>query len=477
MSELSGPASWLVATLGLAVLVLVSLIALRLTAYWVSMLFFWKRYRVREVASDEVLFAHRLPHLKIQITTRGSAGSTEVIARGINGVLRFARSSPSLAQYVSVEVVTESQEQVDLLEAAYANESIRVSGLRVPPDYQTPNGTGLKARGLHYAVEQRRLGWNVRRGRVFIVHFDEESVMLPAELRKLMLALARTDRRILEGPIYYPLEYTAASVVCQSMEANRPVGCFECRSVMEKGVPLHLHGSNLVVEEELENEIGWDIGQLDGNYYIAEDFVFGMNAFLRYGREIFGWHGCVILEQPPFSFKSAFRQRHRWIFGVLQGLHAAQASDEFGALPSGLRFKLIWGARFRMATFAAGSIVGSLAFVLLPLIGWTSLHALAYDEPLPFTPWLTLWMVGVGVLWLGSVLVGGWLNVRDANMTALRREIEILKVIAVAPVAGILESTAGLKAVVDWVRGERGIAWVPTPKTVAADRSVSEGAA
>src|SRR4051812_26367227 len=96
-----------------------------------------------------------------------------------------------------------------------------------PPNYQTPNGTMLKARGLHYAVEWRRAGWNRKPGRTFIVHYDEESVMVPDELRKLLRVLAETNKRILEGPIYYPLEYTDASAICRAMEANRPIGCFE----------------------------------------------------------------------------------------------------------------------------------------------------------------------------------------------------------------------------------------------------------
>ena len=64
--------------------------------------------------------------------------------------------------------------------------------------------------------------------------------MVPGELRKLIAVLTETDKKILEGPIYYPLEYTDASAICRAMEANRPIGCFECRHVMEKGVPLHL---------------------------------------------------------------------------------------------------------------------------------------------------------------------------------------------------------------------------------------------
>ena len=73
------------------------------------------------------------------------------------------------------------------------------------------------------------------------------------------------------------------------MEANRPIVCFECRHVMELGIPLHLHGSNLVVDEVFENRLGWDIGCLDGAPVITEDYVFGMMAFLAGGPDVFGW--------------------------------------------------------------------------------------------------------------------------------------------------------------------------------------------
>ena len=128
--------------------------------------------------------------------------------------------------------------------------------IAVPALYQTPKGTRLKARSLHYMVELRRQGFNHKPGQTFIVHYDEESVMVPDELRRLIGYLATTDKKPTEGPIYYPLEYGDASVVCRAMEANRPVCCFECRQVMEKGTPMHLHGSNLVIDEDLENELG-----------------------------------------------------------------------------------------------------------------------------------------------------------------------------------------------------------------------------
>jgi hypothetical protein len=41
--------------------------------------------------------------------------------------------------------------------------------------------------------------------------------------------------------------------------------------------------------------------------------------------------------------------------------------------------------------------------------------------------------------------------------------------VAVAPIAGICESSAALWAVVHWLTGKRGVEWIPTPKTKHAD--------
>jgi hypothetical protein len=293
-------------------------------------------------------------------------------------------------------------------------------------------------------VEMRRRGFNRKAGPTFIVHYDEESVMEPDELRKLMHYLAGTPARLSEGPIYYPLDYSEASMICRAMEANRPIGCFECREVMESGMPLHLHGSNLVVDEELENALGWDIGTLDGQPLVAEDYVFGVQAYLRYGAQIFGWHGCIMLEQPPFSLRSAFKQRCRWIIGVLQGLTLMRRMPEFRHLPRRKRWRLVWATRYRILTFALGLPAGavSLAYLIyqlsLLLIGQTFL-------PLPLP--LMIWLLFVGFLWLNSLLIGAWYNLAYAGeLSALRRWTESMRVLTLAPLAGVIESSAGFWA-------------------------------
>jgi hypothetical protein len=465
------------ALLGPVLFVGVSVIGIRMTSYWWNFFFHWKRYRRVTQVSTNDLRTLDVPYVKVQITTRGSAGSTEVIVRGIRNVVALALEDPGFyGRFLSVEVVTESAAQSEELRQAFHGSPVPVDVLVIPPDYETSNGTKLKARGLHYIVEQRRRGWNRKPGRTFVMHFDEESVMVPDEMRKLIHCLATTSKKILEGPIYYPLEYLRASVLCRAMEASRPIGCYECRHVMESGVPLHLHGSNLVVEEQLENAIGWDIGCLDDQPFIAEDFVFGMKALAGCGREVFGWHGCVMLEQPPFSVHSAFRQRYRWIFGVLQGLAAMGRDPLFAALPWRMRTRLVWGTRYRIATFALGAVVGGLSALVFPVFLFRALESLLLDVDAPLPAPGSAWLSAVGIMWLGSVFVGAWHNVADGHMNRWTRTEEIARALVVAPAAGLIESSAALWAVLEWACGRRTVGWVPTPKTKNADlQSIRSG--
>lgn len=455
---------------GYIMVALVSIVGFRLLYYFRSFFFHWIRYRqLAPVSTADIVNLRSLPFVKIQITTRGSQGSTEVIKRGIQNVLALVQEAPDFyGRKLSVEVVTESYEQKHMLEWLFSTSPLHVEAFVIPKHYQTPKETQLKARGLHYMVELRRQGVNRKPGQTFIVHYDEESVLIPDELRKLLNYLAKTDKKLTEGPIYYPLEYRNASLICRAMEANRPVGCFECREVMEKGTPLHMHGSNLVIDEELENQLGWDIGNLDGEPFIAEDYVFGVFAYLHCGPSIFGWHGCVMIEQPPFSFKSAFKQRYRWVIGVLQGMAAMRRMREFSTLPWKLRFQLTWGTRYRILTFALGLPTGVISFfyTLYQAIEICSGHAYL---PLPLP--LMIWMSVVGVLWLNSIVIGAWYNLTSAEeLSPLQKWGEGAKVLAIAPVAGIMESSAAFWAVVQWIGGNRKVTWQPTPKTKDADR-------
>jgi hypothetical protein len=460
---------------GIVLAVLISFIGIRMLAYWRSFVFRPGRYRARAKVTTSQLRATPVPFVKVQWTTKGGLGSTEVILRGLRQLEELAREDPGFyRRFLSAEVVTENREQARLIEQAFADSPLAPPTCVVTPaDYETPNGTQLKARQMHYLTELRRMGHNRKPGRTFIIHFDEDTLMVPAEFRKMIAHLAYTDKSLLTGPIYYPLEYDDASKLARATEASRPITCFECRHVMEMGVPLHIHGSNLAVEETFENRLGWDIGLVAGVPFVAEDYMFGMDAFLREGREAFGWHGCVALEQPPFSFPSVFRQRYRWVFGVLQGMSVDTLLPDFAKLPRRLRMKVIWGTRYRIATYAAGSFVGALALVYVPF--WLAVAAsnMAAGKPIGISWKLAAWFALVGFMWLGSNIVGGWANTLDAGFPALRRVTEITRAVSITPFVGMMENLAALKAVVQWMAGYRQMHWEVTPSTKAADDVVN----
>jgi Glycosyl transferase family group 2 len=457
--------------IGYLTVIFASIIGIRFLSYFHSFFFHWPRYRqLRLFTTDDIKALSSIPFVKIQITTKGLPDSTKVIRRGIQNIITFVREAPDLYEdKLSIEVVTESLEQKALLEEDFAEPSFPVQAfaLLVPGEYETPTKTKLKARSLHYMVELRRRGFNRKPGRTYIVHYDEESVMEPDELRKLMHYLSTSPKPLSEGPIYYPLEYSDAQMICRAMEANRPISCFECRSVMERGIPLHLHGSNLVVEEDLEDALGWDIGTLDGQPLVAEDYVFGVQAYLRRGPQIFGWHGSIMLEQPPFSLKSAFKQRYRWVTGVLQGISLMQRMPEFYRLSGSRRFHLVWATRYRILTFALGLPTGAISLLyLLYQLGLVLSGQNFLPLPLPVIGWLII----VSFLWLNSMLIGAWYNLSQADhLSARQRWIEGMRVLTIAPVAGVVESSAAFWAVVQWLIGKRKASWHPTPKTMQVE--------
>jgi hypothetical protein len=81
--------------------------------YFHSSFFHWTRYRRRrEVTDDEIAAVEELPFIKIQITTRGSLGTSEVMTRAIANVAALVRERRALYdRLISIEVVTENEGQ------------------------------------------------------------------------------------------------------------------------------------------------------------------------------------------------------------------------------------------------------------------------------------------------------------------------------------------------------------------------------
>lgn len=401
----------------------------------------------------------------IQITTKG--GAVTVVQRGIDEAIEGVRRFPVLAGVVRIEVITEVPDEVQLLAGRYRSAPIPVVAFLLPGDYQTPRGTKLKARALEYLVEQHRADPQD----CYVVHYDEESVFTPENLARLVHRLALHPVGISEGMISYGLDWRQTTLLNKAMESNRPFGCHECFSVMTSPPPLHLHGSNLVVRQDLENQLGWDIGTLNGSALIAEDLIFGLAAYLRFGSEVFGWHHAEMIEQPPFSLKAAYKQRERWVFGALQALAHVRREQNWLRLSRRDRWHINIVIRLRVFTYALGfpvsllalsANVAGLANLALDSAGEGNLH---FDAP-EITAYSFVSVAGF-LLWMAGTQLGLFYNLRYAGLTGRQKFRDHVLVLLATPFAGIVDTLGPLMAVAKWVTGTREVAWQPTPKLAA----------
>lgn len=412
--------------------------------------------------------AGRTHRFLIQITTKG--GALPVVERGIDQVLEGVARYPSLRRVVRVEVVTEDAGEVAALAHRYRDAAVPVRPFLLPPEYATPNGTRLKARALEYLVEQHR----AEPDDCYVVHFDEESVLTPDNLARLVHRLTDHPVGISEGMISYGLDWDRATLLNKAMESSRPFGCHECYTVMTSPPPMHLHGSNLVIRQDLENEIGWDIGTLDGSPLIAEDLVFGLGAYLRFGPDVFGWHHAEMVEQPPFTLKAAYKQRERWVFGSLQALAHVRAQADWARLSRRDRWHIGVVIRLRVLTYALGFAVSLLALGSNAVVlGVLATRALAGDALGVAAPELSVYGVvtGAGLLmWLGSNQLGLFYNLRYSGLTRAQKVRDHVLVLLATPFAGVVDTAGPLVAVLKWAAGIREVAWKPTPKAAPASR-------
>jgi beta-1,4-mannosyltransferase len=402
----------------------------------------------------------KVPVFKFQITTRG--GELKVVERGIQSVFALA-SEPLFQGRLRVDVVTESALDEKKLKARIKDPPVPVNVYVVPKEYKTKNRTLRKARAHHYMIEQRQKEKDVERG--YIMYFDAESVISPEDFSRLVYNTIRTGKRITAGPIVYPLRWFETNVLSRQMEANRPFHCYHCHKVMTDPPPQHLHGSNLVIEEKLAMDIGWDVGNLDGQPFIAEDIVFGLKAYINYGKEVFGWHGALLYEQPPMSLRDSVRQRVRWVTGVWQALEMLGRSKEFQDMSLMERIKLRSIIRYRVTLYSLGFFTGLFFFFFMTLWVFSLAFGLHYSgfEIIYLRIWAVFLVPGLA-LWLGGNQIGLARTLEHKDLTVGQKLAEHLKILIVSPFAGSLETAAAFYATVKWFLGIRKVRWVPTKK-------------
>lgn len=390
-------------------------------------------------------------NLIFQFTTKG--GNWKVIQRGIRALF----VSNLEAKFYQILVVTESQEDIDELKIRFNIN--RIKYIKVPKEYQTPNKTQYKARGLHYAVEKYKQ--SIIDNNTYIVHFDEESVIESKNIRLLYDEINQAYLKGVDitcGCIYYPLEYKDANILCRSMEANRAFVEPECAMGCLTGLPKQGHGSNMVVRQTIECATGWDIGLSEGHPIISEDILFLIQAKAAGAK--FGWHGVPMIEQPAFTVDQSLKQRYRWVFGSLQALAVTKDLKGWNKLTKWQQFNMSTAIALRCFSYAMGFIIGLISLISnIVLLSILIISGQSY--------WQFNLLSGLFLFfWIGAYQYGVYMNLKFTNYSIWYKFKEHILIGLLSPIAGLYETFPALHAVFDWyILRKRSVTWKPTKKT------------
>ena len=368
-----------------------------------------------------------------------------MVRRGIQWIIDSAKKTDYRNYHISI--VTDDPDDVHTLkgvncEVIVVNKSFKTNAIR-------------KGRALQYAVEhRRRAGMNTAKQWIF--HMDDESYVTTQTIISLLKSIENGKELASEGPIFYPLKFEAANRVTAIAESIRPFSCYDCVSQMTNPPPLHMHGSNLLIRSDIEDTIEWKFGPT-----LAEDQMFGYKVYEKYGPGSMGWHGGVLLEQPPLNIKDHFFQRRRWVLGTLQNLQN---------FPRWHRYKLMYKSTMYFTGFL--SAVTSTAILLsnyIPsLLQYDTIgqQIMSLPEKLPNILFASLTealtkgsMVELGassvllftsLVWLGSYQLGLFLNLKYSKIGWKKRMIFHLQTFLLSPILGLVETFPAFWAMIEY---------------------------
>ncbi len=352
------------------------------------------------------------PFIIFQYTTRGE--HEKVVSKGIESVL----SACTGRHYVNcrIDVLTDGE-----------RDDYDANVLRVPRDYVTPNHTRKKARALQYAVEDRR-----KRGEngspVWVWHMDEESLVTEQSLQAVLKYIENGGKPVAEGPLVYSNKFLRKNILPSLVECCRPYQCYECQHMMTgNSVPTFIHGSNLLVRSDIEDGVGWDFGDS-----LTEDQRFGYEAHKKFG-PVFGWHGGIVLEQPPLSIKDTFRQRRRWAAGSAQNLKFMPTKD-----------RIYQSAR--LLSWSAGFVSGIVTFIIWIFQG----KVLFYLQPVFFLQ---------NVLWVLGYEIGLRETYKWMSISRLKKLVLHTLLVLIIPIVSLMDCFPAFIGVITRKSG-----WKVTPK-------------
>lgn len=383
------------------------------------------------------------PEVAWRIVSRGR--NAAALAVTVDAVRRAMAEVP-LFRY-RIEVVTD--------EAVALPPSPDLHCLVVPGEYRTPNDSKWKARALCYALDTSTI-----RPTDYVVHLDEETWPSPSCVHGIALFIARHGRRyrppIGQGMILYyrhlsgdrrmPKVLTLADMLRTGDDICR------FRFQYRLGVaPMGMHGSYIVVRNDVERSIGLDVGP-DGS--VTEDAWFAMAA-QQAGCE-FAWVDGYMVEQAPETVMDLVKQRRRWWSGLFRV--ALYSPCPAWVRVTMLSFLTLWGA----------AVIGAMYTVTNLFLGLHTNAAIDWIGSICFAWYLTMYLLGL------RVNLAGYESDLGVRVRPLQRAGLYTAQLVLVPVFGIVEGVAVLMGI---CRPERGFTVITKSATAAPATAQQQRAA
>jgi beta-1,4-mannosyltransferase len=265
-------------------------------AFEITGLYLWKPPPPENLTPVDALVA-------LRIVSRGL--NKEALAGTITECRRQMELLP-LFGYI-IEAVIDTDTTGDGL----PEEDYDLQYLRVPKDYTTDNDTRAKARALNYALWESGLPEDG-----YIMHLDEESRLTRSSIVGMAEFIREEqktkDYRIGQGTITYHRKWSEHPffTLADCIRTGSDLGRLYLAMIL--GVPVFgLHGSFILLRNDLEQRLGLDIGPVGS---LTEDAWWG-TMMAADGVRCRWVHG-YIAEQCTERTKDFLKQRRRWFNGL-----------------------------------------------------------------------------------------------------------------------------------------------------------------
>jgi egghead protein (zeste-white 4 protein) len=303
------------------------------------------------------------PVVQFQITSTGV--NAETVVNTAKSVLFWTHAHPEVCFDSQLWLVVEEWGYTPNREAL---DELRKDGVRilvVPSDYRTAGGALRKSRALQFSVELRR-SEGVPLADTWVYHHDDETAIGEDTVLGIdeFLREHRGVKAVGMGIIIYPQKGDdfRASFVADFNRAKDDIrGLFALTS--RRNVLSGFHGSHYIVRADVEEEVGYDIGE---NLIVSEDFVFEVRVREQFPN-IFHILKGFAYEQSPLNLMDQIKQRRRWVWNLRAAwLHLELPASRRAVLAYGLTSWMCAG----VSTIAIGASLALGFGAIVPLGGF-----------------------------------------------------------------------------------------------------------